>query len=329
MPIRTRLTERLDLRHPIVLAPMALVSGGALASAVTGAGGLGMIGGGYGDADWLRRELAAAGNQRVGCGFITWSLAQQPHLLDLALEHRPASVMLSFGDPAPFAPKVKAAGIPLICQVQTLAHAREALAAGADILVAQGTEAGGHGATRGTIALAPAVVDLVSRNAPETLVLAAGGIADGRGLAAALALGADGVLVGTRFYAAAESLAPDAVKRRITDIGGDDTLRTSVFDIVREKDWPKPFTIRGARNALTAEWQGREAELAAEGKGAVERYNQAVSALDLEIMGVFAGEGADLIADVAPAATLLERMAAEAEAALTRAASLIRQGLPG
>ena len=329
MPIRTRLTERLDLRHPIVLAPMALVSGGALASAVTGAGGLGMIGGGYGDADWLRRELAAAGNQRVGCGFITWSLAQQPHLLDLALEHRPASVMLSFGDPAPFAPKVKAAGIPLICQVQTLAHAREALAAGADILVAQGTEAGGHGATRGTIALAPAVVDLVSRNAPETLVLAAGGIADGRGLAAALALGADGVLVGTRFYAAAESLAPDAVKRRITDIGGDDTLRTSVFDIVREKDWPKPFTIRGARNALTAEWQGREAELAAEGKGAVERYNQAVSALDLEIMGVFAGEGADLIADVAPAATLLERMAADAEAARTRAASLIRQRLPG
>ncbi|MFO7481181.1 NAD(P)H-dependent flavin oxidoreductase [Oceanibaculum nanhaiense] len=323
MPIRTRLTERLDLRHPIVLAPMALVSGGALASAVTGAGGLGMIGGGYGDADWLRRELAAAGNQRVGCGFITWSLAQQPHLLDLALEHRPASVMLSFGDPAPFAPKVKAAGIPLICQVQTLAHAREALAAGADILVAQGTEAGGHGATRGTIALAPAVVDLVSRNAPETLVLAAGGIADGRGLAAALALGADGVLVGTRFYAAAESLAPDAVKRRITDIGGDDTLRTSVFDIVREKDWPKPFTIRGARNALTAEWQGREAELAAEGKGAVDRYNQAVSALDLEIMGVFAGEGADLIADVAPAAILLERMVGEAEAALTRAASML------
>ena len=126
------------------------------------------------------------------------------------------------------------------------------------------------------------------------------------------------MLVGTRFYAAAESLAPDAVKRRITDIGGDDTLRTSVFDIVREKDWPKPFTIRGARNALTAEWQGREAELAAEGKGAVDRYNQAVSALDLEIMGVFAGEGADLIADVAPAATLLER-----KAALTRAASLI------
>ena len=324
MPIRTRLTERLDLRHPIVLAPMALVSGGALASAVTGAGGLGMIGGGYGDEAWLRRELAAAGNQRVGCGFITWSLAQQPHLLDLALEHKPAAVMLSFGDPAPFAAKVKAAGIPLICQVQTLSHAREALAAGADILVAQGTEAGGHGATRGTIALTPAVVDLVSRNAPEALVLAAGGLADGRGLAAALALGADGVLVGTRFYAAAESLAPDAVKRRITEIGGDDTLRTSVFDIVREKDWPKPFTIRGARNALTAQWQGREGDLAARGKVEVERYNDAVMAQDLEIMGVFAGEGADLIADVAPAATLLERITGEAEAALKHAASLIR-----
>lgn len=323
MPIRTRLTERLDLRHPVLLAPMALVSGGALASAVTGAGGLGMIGGGYGDADWLRHELAAAGNQRVGCGFITWSLAQQPQLLDLALEHRPAAVMLSFGDPAPFAPKVKAAGIPLICQVQTLGHAREALAAGADILVAQGTEAGGHGATRGTIALVPAVVDLVRRDATQTLVLAAGGIADGRGLAAALMLGADGILAGTRFYAATESLAPDAVKRRITEIGGDDTLRTSVFDIVREKDWPKPFTIRGARNALTAEWQGRETALAAEGKAAVERYNQAIAAQDLEIMGVFAGEGADLIADVAPAATLLERMVGEAEAALGSAAGLL------
>lgn len=324
MPIRTRLTDRFELRHPVLLAPMALVSGGALASAVTGAGGLGMIGGGYGDADWLRRELAAAGNQRVGCGFITWSLAQQPHLLDLALEHRPAAVMLSFGDPAPFAPKVKAAGIALICQVQTLAHAREALAAGADILVAQGTEAGGHGATRGTIALTPAVVDLAAREAPETLVLAAGGLADGRGLAAALMLGADGVLVGTRFYAAAESLAPEAVKRRITEIGGDDTLRTSVFDIVREKDWPKPYTIRGVRNTLTAEWQGRESALAARGKAEVERYNDAVMAQDLEIMGVFAGEGADLIADVAPAATLLERMAGEAEAALNRAASLVR-----
>lgn len=324
MPIHTRLTARFELRHPIVLAPMALVSGGALASAVTGAGGLGMIGGGYGDEAWLRRELAAAGNQRVGCGFITWSLAQQPHLLDLALEHKPAAVMLSFGDPAPFAAKVKAAGIPLICQVQTLSHACEALAAGADILVAQGTEAGGHGATRGTIALVPAVVDLVSRNAPEALVLAAGGLADGRGLAAALALGADGVLVGTRFYAAAESLAPDAVKRRITEIGGDDTLRTSVFDIVREKDWPKPFTIRGARNALTAQWQGREGDLAARGKAEVERYNDAVMAQDLDIMGVFTGEGADLIADVAPAATLLERMTGEAEAALKRAASLIR-----
>jgi len=231
--------------------------------------------------------------------------------------------MLSFGDPAPFAPKVKAAGIPLICQVQTLAPAREALAAGADILVAQGTEAGGHGATRGTIALAPAVVDLARREAPHTLVLAAGGIADGRGLAAALMLGADGILAGTRFYAATESLAPDAVKRRITEIGGDDTLRTSVFDIVREKDWPKPFTIRGARNALTAEWQGRETALAAEGKAAVERYNQAVAAQDLEIMGVFAGEGADLIADVAPAATLLERMVGEAEAALGSAAGLL------
>ncbi|KZD09679.1 NAD(P)H-dependent flavin oxidoreductase [Oceanibaculum pacificum] len=316
MPIRTRLTERLGLRHPILLAPMALVSGGRLAAAVSAAGGLGMIGGGYGDADWLEREFAAAGNQRVGCGFITWSLAKQPHLLDLALAHRPASVMLSFGDPAPFAPKIRQAGIPLICQVQTLDHARAALAAGADMLVAQGGEAGGHGATRGTVALVPAVADLARETAPETLVLAAGGIADGRGLAAALMLGADGALVGTRFYAAEESLAVAEVKQRIVSLGGDETLRTTVFDVARQLDWPQPFTIRAARNRFTEAWHGREPALAENRETAVAHYQDAVAARDVSVAGVFAGEGADMIRDIAPAEALLERMAAQAEALL-------------
>jgi nitronate monooxygenase len=127
--IATRLTERLGIRHPILLAPMAVVAGGRLAAAVTAAGGLGLIGGGYGDAGWLEQQFAAAGNHRVGCGFITWSLARQPHLLDVALAHRPAVVMLSFGDPRPFGPRIKAAGAQLLCQVQTLARLREAIAA--------------------------------------------------------------------------------------------------------------------------------------------------------------------------------------------------------
>src|ERR1700732_5609830 len=114
MGIRTRLTEALGITTPILSAPMGFVAGGKLAAAVTAAGGLGVIGGGYGDADWLDREFAAAGNHRVGCGFITWSLARRPELLDLALAYRPAALMLSFGDPRPFAAKIKAGGARLL-----------------------------------------------------------------------------------------------------------------------------------------------------------------------------------------------------------------------
>ena len=105
--MRTRLTQKLGIEHPIISAPMGLAAGGRLAAAVSGAGGLGLIGGGYGDAAWLEREFAAAGNARVGCGFITWSLAQKPHLLELALAHAPVAVMLSFGDLAPFAQRIR------------------------------------------------------------------------------------------------------------------------------------------------------------------------------------------------------------------------------
>ena len=145
MTLRTRLTDRLGIEHPIVLAPMGSAAGGKLAAAVTAAGGLGVIGGGYGDPEWLEREFAQAGNARIGCGFITWSLARKPRLLDQVLRHSPAAIMLSFGPPLPFAQRIKAAGALLICQVQNMAHTREAIEAGADIVVAQGAEAGGHG----------------------------------------------------------------------------------------------------------------------------------------------------------------------------------------
>ena len=196
------ITAVLGIQKPLVLAPMGFVSGGALAAAVTGAGGLGLIGAGYGDPEWLRREFERANGARVGIGFITWSLAKQPALLDFALARKPAAVMLSFGDPAPFAAKIKASGAKLICQVQDLATTRQALAVKPDVLVAQGTEAGGHGGARSLLALLPAVKDV----AGETPVLAAGGIADRRGVGGAMALGAAGVLVGTRFSASDEAL---------------------------------------------------------------------------------------------------------------------------
>ena len=125
--LKTRLTERLGLRHPIVSAPMAFAAGGRLAAAVSAAGGLGLIGGGYGDAEWLEGEFRAAGNQPVGCGFITWSLRKQPALLDLALSKHPKAILLSFDDPAPLAERVRQGGVTLMCQVQTRRDAERAL----------------------------------------------------------------------------------------------------------------------------------------------------------------------------------------------------------
>lgn len=136
MTLKTKLTDRLGIRHPVLLAPMDLVAGGRLAAAVSDAGGLGLIGGGYGDAEWLASEFDAAGKSRVGVGFITWSLATRPALLDMALERRPAAVMLSFGDPAPFVERIKRAGAVLICQIQTVAMARDAVAKGAAAVIA-------------------------------------------------------------------------------------------------------------------------------------------------------------------------------------------------
>ncbi len=323
MTLRTRLTEKLKIEHPILLAPMGGVAGGRLAGAVSEAGGLGLIGGGYGNRAWLEQELAAAGNRRVGCGFITWSLAKEPQLLDLVLAQRPAALMLSFGDPRPFAERIKAAGSVLICQVQTQGQALEALEAGAEIIVAQGTEAGGHGGTRATLPLVPALVDLVRKRAPEAMVVAAGGIADGRGLAAALALGAEGVLVGTRFYAAAESLGHAKAKARIVAAAGEDTVRTTIFDTVRGYAWPDRLTGRALRNDFTARWHGREPELAQQLEDEAERYRAAAAAGDTETAVVFAGEGADLIKDLPPASEIVARLVAEAEAALTAAARRI------
>src|SRR5712664_4702863 len=161
MSTDTSLTALLGIRHPFRLAPMDVVSGARLTAAVSDAGGFGILGGGYGERAWLEQETAKLrqlARSSFGVGFITWSLAKQPELLDVALNARPRAIMLSFGDPRPFAPRIKKAGALLICQVQDEAMARQALAAGADILIAQGTEAGGHGASRTTIDIVPAIV---------------------------------------------------------------------------------------------------------------------------------------------------------------------------
>jgi nitronate monooxygenase len=322
MALHTRLTHRLGIEHPILLAPMGSAAGGRLSAAVTAAGGLGLIGGGYGDADWLEREFAEAGNARVGCGFITWSLARTPHLLDQVLLHSPAAIMLSFGPPLPFAQKIKAAGAPLICQVQTMAHAREAVEAGADIIVAQGAEAGGHGVSRATLTIVPEIADYLARSAPATLLLAAGGIADGRGLGAALMLGADGALIGSRFWASEEALVPKSFQAAAVAAEGDDTIRTTVVDVARKIDWPQPFTARVMKTRFTMEWHGRE-DLLAEpvvAEREMERYLDASRRGDVDNTGVFVGEAVALIQDIRPAGVILRQIVAEAEELLGRKA---------
>jgi nitronate monooxygenase len=315
MALHTRLTEKLGIEHPIISAPMAFAAGGKLAAAVTAGGGLGLIGGGYGDAQWLEQEFAAAGNARVGCGFITWSLAKQPELLEPVLARSPAALMLSFGEPAPFAARVKDAGITLICQFQNMELGRAAVAAGADIIIAQGTAAGGHGAQRGTITLVPEVADHLAKVSPATILVAAGGIADGRGLAAALMLGAEGVLMGSRFWASREASVHNAFQNAAFAADGDSTLRTKIVDIARKLDWPAPFTARVMKNRFITDWQGREAELAEPATQAREknRYVTAMENGDIDNTGVWVGEVAGLMDSAQPAAELVREIAGEAE----------------
>ncbi len=322
MPIKTALTTRLAITHPVLLAPMDVVADARLTAAVSVAGGLGILGGGYGDAAWLTAQLdrLASARVRFGVGFITWSLARQAQLLELALERKPAAVLLSFGDATPFIDRIHRSGTLAICQVQSLAMAREAVAAGADMLVAQGSEAGGHGATRGVFTLVPELIDAVGPGVP---VVAAGGIADGRGLAAALMLGASGVLMGTRFYATTEAAGADDAKERIRRADGDATVRGMVFDITRQRAWPAPFTGRCLRNAHLDRWHGRELELLHRVDQVAAEFAAARSAGNYDVLPVIAGEASGLVHDIPSAAAVLERVVSEAASLLAAAATRV------
>ncbi len=312
--LETRLTKLLDIEHPVLLAPMGNNSGGAMASAVTEAGGLGIVGGGAGNREQLETELGRAGNSRVGVGFITWAIADKPEIVSVALERQPVAVFLSFGDHTPYVDEIKRAGVLLICQVQTVEQAITAIGSGADIIIAQGQEAGGHGMTaRGTISLVPAIVD----RAGEVPVVAAGGIADGRGLAAALMLGASGVLMGTRFCAAEEALWQPDMKARIVEANGDETIRSSVFDMVRGPEWPAPYDGRAVSIDAVERWHGNE--LALRENLEVERaaYAEADKRGDMGTKVVWAGEGVDLIHEVQPAGDIVAQTVSEAIAMLT------------
>ena len=310
--LSTRLTKYLGIEHPIISAPMAFASGGKLASAVTNAGGLGLIGGGYGDEIWLQEQFDEAGNTVVGCGLITWALDKNPDCLDLVLSKKPKAIFLSFGDPAIHAKKIKSHNIPLICQIQTLKDAKHAVDIGADIVVAQGAEAGGHGEKRATFTLVPEVADYLATHAPNVLLVAAGGVADGRGLAAGLMLGADGGLVGSRFWAASEALVHPNMWQAGIKATGDDTLRATFADVARDRDWPERYSINLISNEFSDRWHNDEAALAANEK-AKQSWRQANLDGDTSIANAFVGEAIGQISSIETAVDIITNMMQEAE----------------
>jgi nitronate monooxygenase len=317
MALRTTFTDMMQVAHPIASAPMGGSAGGALAAAVSNGGGLGLVGGGRSDSDWIEREIAivlASTGRPWGVGFLSWAATVER--VERALENEPHAVMLAFGDPGPFARAVVSSTAKLIVQVVDLEEARQAVDVGADVIVAQGSEAGGHGGTRATLPFVPAVVDLVS----PIPVLAAGGIADGRGLAAALSLGAAGALVGTRFQASTEALVDAETVKAILSGYGEDTERSRVFDIAREVPWPARYTGRNIRNEFLDRWRNREDELEADPE-AIRGHQAAEERGDMRSVAVWASEAIDLITEARSATDIVESMGQDAEDVLRRVLS--------
>jgi nitronate monooxygenase len=307
--------------HPVVLAPMGSVAGGTLAAAVSEGGGLGLLGAGRGGLNWLERECAiaeAATSKPWGIGFLTWAIGTET--VEAAIQRSPAAIMLSFGDPTPFAETILTAGIPLMVQVTDMDEARRALDVGANVVVAQGGEAGGHGGGRATLPFVPAVVDI----AGTTPVLAAGGIADGRGLAAALMLGAAGAMIGTRFEATDEALLDAEEAKAIMAAEAADTVRGRVLDIATEAGWPARYPARTLRNRFTDAWDGKESELESD-ESALAEFRAAADRGDRDYLPIWAGEAVDLVNELDSASALVARIAQQAEDVITAAGNTVQR----
>jgi nitronate monooxygenase len=256
----------------------------------------------------VEREIAAvAGSPAIpfGMGLVTWALDEAPHLLDLAIEARPRFVCLSFGDPAPHAGRLIASGIELVAQVQDRAGAVAAVRAGASVVVAQGTEAGGHTGRVGTLTLLQTVLDAV-----DVPVIAAGGIGSGRGAAAAIAAGAAGVWVGTAFLFAHEARVTQGARAKLAAANEGDTVLTHVFDRVQGLRWPEAFPARALKNRFSERYQGREQEIDDRARAA---FQHAKAAEDYDVANVYAGEAVGLGAQARPAAEIVRAISERAE----------------
>ena len=254
---------------------------------------------------------------------MSWVLERRPELLDAVLAEEPAAVSLSFGDPAPFVARAREAGAVVMSQVQDAEKAERAIEAGVDVLVAQGTDAGGHTGEVGTMPLLQKVLAIGERAGLP--VLAAGGIGTGRGVAGVLAMGAAGAWIGTRFCATVESTGTEEAKGVILRASETDTVHTRVFDLVQDIPWPEEFPGRAIRNAFSARWHGREPRLEEERSTVSTEFEAARG--DYAEDFVYSGQAAGLVGDVPPAGELVERLVAEAETHL-RACDALLEGRP-
>ena len=312
--LKTRFTELLGLDHPVMSAPMSNHSGGTLAAGVCAAGGLGTFGGSNGfGSEWFERQIDFVRSRTArpfGVGFITQLIASDPANFETALSKAVPVVALSFADPRPWLGRAKDAGATTICQVQSPRAADLAVEAGADILLAQGNEAGGH---TGEMNLLPLLVDLVERF-PDVPVLAAGGITSGRALAAVLAAGAAGASLGTACLATPEAVeVPDSFKEKIVESDGSDTVFTRLYDLLGNDPWPEGIAGRVYRNRFVQQWDGRDAEVLAAREELASDAAQARARHDPEAASVYMGQGAGHVRAIRPVAEVVSEICQQAE----------------
>ncbi len=301
--METWLTRTLDIDVPLILAPMAGVSEGALAGAVSRAGGLGMIGIGPARPRAYVEEqsvVAATSGRPYGIGLLAWALEQDPEPLEAAMESDAALVSVSFGRFEEPLQRLKAAGKRVTTQVGNLEEARRAEAAEVDFIVARGREGGGHGRDDlGTLALLQIVLDGVS-----VPVVAAGGVATAGGLSAVLAAGAAGAWVGTAFLCCRESAVPAASRERLLAADDTATVYGRVFDVAQRAAWPSEYGGRALRNRFFDQWSGREGELATD-LDALDEYAAARRREDFDVAVIYAGQGAALLQSETTAAEVV------------------------
>ena len=325
--IHTRLSDLLGIRHPIVLGGMGGgATGVALVAAVSNAGGLGVVGTSGMDGARLRSETEAirrATDKPFGINHLLFEVDEDRFAV--TLETKPAVASFAWARPdqelRSYFDRSHDAGCKVMYMGGEVRETVRAAEAGADIIVAQGSEAGGHVAWMASLPLVPMVVNAVA----PLPVLAAGGIADGRGLAAALALGADGALIGTRLLATDESPLHPNFKQAIVDSDGHDTVLTEIPDLAAGRVWPGAMS-RALRNGFIERWAGREWSVRRDQRAIAQAVADARKRGDSENAPLFIGQDAGLIHSIKAAGEIIETMAAEAEGIIKdRLALLVRR----